>query len=1026
MMQIFLFGALRILVDGQPFRFSALPKTTALLAYLLLHRSAPTPRPQLAYILWPDVGEAEARGNLRRHLHDLRRALPAAPAQQPWLLVSNETIQWNPAADAWTDIAAFEEAAAQPHRLVDAVAYYGADLLPGLYEDWAIAHRERLRTRLIDCLLQLTHQRHAAHDDPAAIAYAEQLLQHEPLREDVVRHLMSLRRAVGDRTGALHEFQRFAQRLRDALDAQPMLETSALYDAIARQLVAPTDRPPLDLKGAEPGAQPAVSHHGPDAPPGNLPAQLTTFIGRAEEVAAVRGLLTSPAAAVRLLTLTGPGGCGKTRLALEVATRLRHDEPGRYPDGCFFVSLAAVQDAPQVAATIADALGLRESGAATLWTTLTEYLRSRRLLLLLDNFEQITHTAGLVVDLLRAAPGLQVVVTSRTLLRIYGEHEFVLGPLSAPDPDHLPAIDALARYDAVALFVTRSRAANPNFVLNQHNAAAVAAICRQLDGLPLALELAAARTKVLTPHSLLARLTNAFGARLAFLVDRNRTLAERHQTLRATLTWSYDLLGPAEQRFFRRLAVFAGSFSFDAVEAVCDIGGELDPLAGLETLVDNSLLARVEQPWPDGEPITAPANPAAAVPTPWAEMDVRFAMLSIIRDFALELLIQQGEDGAARRRHAGYVLAFAKTAEPLLKGAAQIDWLKRLEQEQENWRAAMQWLLDDPTAAQPMALEVAATLGHFWLTAGYWAEGRRWLERALAATPDAPPALRAKAFCALGAIVHMQGDFEEARPRFEQSLALYRTVGDAQGAADALYGLGRLANRRGRYDEAEALLRESLARSSQAGDLHRPPYALNILAAVHLMRGDPAQAHELYGRALAAARASQDRAAIAFVLTSLGELARQEGDDEQAEIVYNEAMIHADALGQKARRMMLMHNLAYIALHRGNVERAAALLRDCLRLGLELPDKENCAMCLVGLGCVATEAGQMARAVRLFSAGVKELRNLGVTPAPADQAEYDRYEARLRAALDSAMVNQLWDEGQELTPPQAIALALAI
>jgi predicted ATPase/DNA-binding SARP family transcriptional activator len=1003
MIQIFLLGGLRILVDDQPFRFVALPRTGVLLAYLLLHAQTPLARHQAAYALWPEVGEAEARSNLRRHLHDLRRALPPAPDHRPWLLIDNETIQWNREADAWIDVVAFAHLCADPARRAEAISLYTADLLPTLAEEWAVLQRERLRTLLLDTLVDLIHQHRAQGDYTRAIGYAEQLLQHEPLREDVVREIMTLRQASGDRTGALQAYTRFAQQLRTALDVPPMLETSALYDAIARQINAPA-------APSMPAPQPPAART-PARPPGNLPAQLTTFIGREGEITTIRTLLTAPVAAVRLLTLTGAGGCGKSRLALEVAARLQHEQPDRFPDGAFFVPLANVRESSGVAAAIAGALNLHEHNSETFLTGLQEHLRPRRLLLILDNFEQVMAAAPLLIDLLSSAPGLQIIITSRAVLRLYGEHEFPVAPLAAPPADAAATLESIARYDAVALFTTRARAVNPNVVLTPDNAQAIAEICRQLDGLPLAIELAAARSKLLTPQALLTRLTGALGARLAFLVDRNRNLAQRHQTLRATLAWSYNLLAPAEQQLLQHLAVFAESFSYEAVEALCAEYTAIDVLTGLETLVDNSLLARVE---------TEPSNTLINR----GEDELRFHMLSIIREYALEALGQGAEAEAVHRRHASYFFQLVETAEPRLKGAEQIEWLRRLEQERENWRAALRWCLQGGNADVELGLHLAAGLGLFWQMVGYWAEGKRWLTQALTRADAPPPALRAKALLALGVLINTQGDFEQARPLLEQSLELYRTLADASGAADALYALGRLANRQARYVEAESLLQESLRQAQLAGDPFRVPYALNILAFIYLARQDQAQAHATYEQALAVARANGDQSAVAFILTAVGELARQENDYVRAAQFYNEAMRLAQELGQKTRVMMLMHNLAYVALHEGQIAQAAMLFADCLKLGIELPDKENVGMCLIGLGCVATAAGRLTRAVQLFGAGVALLEQLGAQLDPADQREFDPWREAARQRLDPQTYTTLWQQGHSLTLEAAQTLAL--
>ncbi|HMN30270.1 MAG TPA: BTAD domain-containing putative transcriptional regulator, partial [Caldilineaceae bacterium] len=467
MLHIYLFGSFRLSYGGEPLRFASLPRTLPLWAYLLLNPN-PVGRDQLAGLFWPEVSETEARSNLRRHLHDLRRALPSPPPDQPWLLTEQETIQWNLAAAAWLDVTVFEQSAADINRLAEAVMLYAGDLLPNVYEDWIFFHRERLRVRFFDVLVALMQQAHERRDFAQAIRYAQQILQHDPIREDVVRQLMTLRHLSGDRAGALREYQQFAQRLREELDVPPMLETSALYDSIAQQsmaVVARGDRqtPALPATPAIPAPLgPVADSH---AAPNNLPAQLTTFIGREAELAAIQQWLLGPGETTRLLTLTGPGGSGKTRLALEAGARLARLAAPRYPGGVFVVWLATVTDPNLVIPTLANTLSVSESVGKSLLETLQDYLRHRRILLILDNLEHLTASARQLAALLTAAPGVQMVVTSRALLRLYGEQEFGVPSLSLPPSSEQVRPEEATQYAALALFVARSRAVNPNFVL---------------------------------------------------------------------------------------------------------------------------------------------------------------------------------------------------------------------------------------------------------------------------------------------------------------------------------------------------------------------------------------------------------------------------------------------------------------------------------------------------------------------------------------------------------------------------------
>jgi predicted ATPase/DNA-binding SARP family transcriptional activator len=1023
MLRIHLFGHLKVFHGDQPVRFSALPKTLPLWVYLLLHRSAALAREPLAFTLWPDVDESEARGNLRRHLHDLKRALPPAPQEAPWLLIDATSVQWNPDAPYWLDVQEFEQAVALPQRWTEAAALYTGDLLPAIYDDWAMFERERLRNRFFDVLSQLMQQHHARRDLFAAIACAQQMLAYDPMREDVVRELMSLRFEAGDRPGALQEYQRFEQRLREEMDVAPMVETNALYDSIARHIAAPANPQPARqtvlpaFHAAPEPTAPVSTAPVPTAPVvepvaaghpqvhTNLPAQLTSFVGREQELAALRTVLLSPQTHVRLLTLTGPGGSGKSRLAIEVAGRLRSDHPDRFPGGIFFVPLVTVADPKLVLSAIADTLDVRESSGQSLLDILKEYMRPRQMLLLLDNFEHVADAAPLLVDLLRAAPGLIILVTSRVVLHIYGEHEFPVAPLPLPSAETPPRANEVVHSAAVKLFVTRSRAVRPNFVLNDENAAAVAEICTRLDGLPLAIELAAARSKLLAPAALLERLRSG----LAILTDRNRNLAERHQTLESTLVWSYQLLGERERTLFRHMSVFSGSFSLEAAESVC---GNTDVLDGLEALVDNSLLQQVEV---DTIMLGDSALPGE---------ELRFRMLSTIRQYAAGQLDASSDAASIRRRHADTLLRLAEQAEVGLRGADQAMWLQRLEIELFNLRAALRWCLDGNADEILLGMRLAAALGIFWYLYGYLSEAQRWLSEALDKGRHAPDALRARALYALGSITHAQGDLKQAPPLFEESLRQFQNANDQHGIADALYALGRLANRQQQYDLAKQLLHESLRLSDALGDDYRTAYSLNILAGIATNAGENEQARVLYEQALTRARKVQNKSGIAFILTAFGELERLLGNDVLAERYYNEAMQLARETAQKPRVVMLLHNLAQVALSRGETRRAAALFRECLTLGMELPDKENFGMCLVGLGGVACHEGQPERAVRLFGAGEMVLESIGARLAPADQVPYDRFSALARSKLPAERVEALFQAGRLLGIAEAERLAL--
>lgn len=516
-----------------------------------------------------------------------------------------------------------------------------------------------------------------------------------------------------------------------------------------------------------------------DTRPNNLLVQLTPFIGREKEVHQVRDIVRGG----RLVTLTGPGGTGKTRLSIEVAALAMMD----FADGAFFVPLGAVFDPGLVPSTIAQTLDVMEQGERAISDTLRDHLRPLERLLVLDNFEQILEAAPVVADLLAAAPRLQIVVTSRAPLHISGEQEYPVPPMAVPDPENLPPKEWLAHYDAVALFVQRGAAVKPNFSLDEKNAPAIADICMKLDGLPLAIELAAARVKILSPNEILERLESS----LTFLTGGARDLPQRQQTLRDAIDWSYQLLDEPEKALFRRLAVFVGGFDFDAAEKVCNPDGEvgMDILEGLESLADKSLIRHFESDL--GE--------------------TRFRMLVVIREFALDALTDDDDHDTIRRRHADYFAALVEEAEPNIGGAEQ--WPDRLELENDNLRVVLQYCID--TGDAETGLLLGGRVWRFWHLRSHLAEGRRWMEQLLTLENTRPrTAARAKGLMALGSLAYWQNDFDATKSAYLEGLEIYRELDDKAGLAEALFNLGYLAAVERDYPTA-------IARHTEARELHR-------------------------------------------------------------------------------------------------------------------------------------------------------------------------------------------------------------
>jgi predicted ATPase/class 3 adenylate cyclase len=686
--------------------------------------------------------------------------------------------------------------------------------------------------------------------------------------------------------------------------------------------------------------------------PNNLPLQPTIFIGREREVEEVCGRLLRPE--VRLFTLTGPGGTGKTRLALQVAAEVLEE----FPDGVFFVPLATVGDTGLVSSTIAGTVGVVEVGDKPLVESLKDYLKERRMLLVLDNFEQVMEATPLLDELMAVAPGLKLLATSRAPLKLYGERSFPVPPLSVPDPGRPSDVAALSQYEAVRLFVERAQDVRPDFDVTSENAPAVAEICVRLDGLPLAIELAAARTRLLTPQAMLSRLSN----RLKVVTGGARNLPERQRTLRGAIEWSHDLLDEDERVLFARLSVFAGGRTLGAMEAICDARGDLgvDVLDGVESLVEKSLLRQEEGP--EGEP--------------------RFVMLETIHEFAREKLEESGEAEEIRSLHAQYFLALSEEAEIGVTAAARSEWLKRLETEHDNLRAALSWSLERGQAET--ALRLAGALGEFWMTRGHLNEGAGWLESALSYSDGIPAPVRAKALDLAGSIENYRGEHERAESLLEEGAALYRELGDKRGLAPVLNSMGHTAADLGNWGRAEALYRESMDLGRELGDEERVYSALN----------------------------------------NLGWAALCQEDYERATELCRESLALAESIG---RRDLLRHgglNLGWASLGQGDHVSATAHFREGLAFFREGGDQVNIVEVLEGLAGAAGMQGKGERAARLYAAAQALRETIGAPLLPGDRPRYERHVAAARSGVERAAWEAAWEEGQTMSAEEAIAYAL--
>ena len=772
--------------------------------------------------------------------------------------------------------------------------------------------------------------------------------------------------------------------------------------------------------------------------PNNLPAPPTAFIGRDLEVVTTLELLRRPG--VRLVTLTGPPGIGKTRLSLRVAAELLDS----MADGAFFVPLAPVSDPELVPSAIAQSLGVRETAGRPLPEALEEHMRDRQMLLVLDNFEQVVPAATQVAALLMAAPRLQVLVTSREILNLYGEHDLPVPPMSTPGtPDETTGpgtpqgVAQLSNYEAVRLFCERAQAVQPGFSLDDRNAPIVAQICHGLEGLPLAIELAAARVRHLSPEEILPRLQK----RLELLVGGPIDLPMRQRALRSAIDWSYDLLNEAEQRLFRQVSVFVGGCTAENAQAVCDFNNDTansTPVL-IASLVDKSLLYREEI---GGE--------------------VRFAMLETIREYALEQLDLSGEAEQIRHRHLTCYLNMALAAKPrLLKGSDQEQWLQRLEIEHGNIRAALSYALKQ--GENESALQLAGSIWKFWLTYGYISEGRSWLQAALSAIV-APTATRAQALNGAGNLAHSCGDYEAAGRFYEESLlirrelgdkqgiasalnnlalaahaqgdyaqvealqeeslALKRTLGDRWGIASSLGNLGVLAHDRGNYERAWALHEESLTIRRELGDKLGIALALGNLGVVALSRGQHIEANALHEESLAIRQDLGDRQGTAESLVNMGNVARATGDYEAAIALYEECSAICRELGDKIGMATALCNLGYVLDRRGEAERVASLLAESLIIFWEAGDRPGTLECLIGLAGVEVSRGKPVPAARLLGAVAGVLDSTHFALHSVDRLEYDRVVAAARAVLDEATWEEASRVGRATPLKEAVTHAL--
>jgi len=965
MLTLRLFGSMEVSIAGKPLPRLRTRKGRWLLALLALRHGQEVERSWLAGVLWPESLEEQALTNLRLSLSDLRSALgdQACRLQSP----APRTLRLD-LSGADVDVLAFDNANAcgDITSLQKAVALYRGPLLEGCVEEWSLLERQAREQAYLSALETLAARAMAKADTAAAIGYLRQIAAIDPFRESAHRALMQALAAAGDYAAAVAVYRDLRLRLHRELHSEPDAQTQALFHQIrARARSAGKLSVPglegMAASGEKPLTPPGMAAAPADLPgglpPSNLPVLWTSFIGRETEREEVESLL----AQTRLLSLTGSGGCGKTRLALQVASEALED----YPDGVWLVELASLSDADLVVQEVASAVGAREEPGCALLQTLTEHLRPKHLLLLLDNCEHLLPAcARLAETLLKHCPHVKVLATSREALRLPGEQVYRVPSLPAPDPAQLPQQEKeiaaiVSEYDAVRLFVERARLQKPAFTLTPQNAPVVASVCHRLDGIPLAIELAAGRAPVLSVEEIHARLEDRF----RLLAGGSRSALPRQQTLRAALDWSYDLLTPKERRLLQRLNVFAGGFTWDAIEAVCsdEEVNAWEALDLLASLVEKSVVMAEER-----------------------EGETRYRLLETIREYAWERLRETEEETGWRDRHLQFFLGLAEAAEPNLNGAEQAQWLERLESEHDNLRAALSWCRQERSRAE-MGLRLAGALWGFWKVRGHYSEGREHLQEALARnTVCSLASARARALQGAGVLSAEQGDYPVARTLLEESLAIRRKLEDRQGIASSLNNLGRVAYEQGDIPIARSLYEQSLALSRELGDRQGMAQALLNLAGTTRLQGDFATTRALCEEGLALSRELGDRQGMAQALINLGIMAKGQGDYAAARALYEQSLAITRELGDKSSIAITLNNLGNVVHAQGDSATANALYEESLSLRREIGDRQGVAESLNNLGNVAYQLGDHAAARALCEESLVLSRALGDRQGMAD------------------------------------------
>jgi predicted ATPase/DNA-binding SARP family transcriptional activator len=913
----------------------------SLFAFLILNAGTAYRREKLAGQLWPDSTEESARDYLRHALWRIRKALQTASSES-FLKADDLAISFGASADYWLDAAAFQQVSehVSPEELIAALSVYKGELLPGFYDEWAVLEREHLQAKFEHEIGRLLDLLQGAGRWLDVVVWAEKWIALGQKPESAYRHLISAFAAQGDMAKAAAVYERCVKSLA-AFGVGPSEETRRLYE---------------DLKA---GKRPKLTQPKPLAAEStgsvfwNVPRPLTSFVGRENEIAEVVRLLDGH----RLITLTGPGGVGKTRLAIETA----HHSEKKFKDGVFWVGLVGLSDGNLIPQEIAQSLNVRDVSDEQLLETLKRHLKSKDLLLVLDNCEHLIKACAQYAEhLLATCPRLRILATSIEALGLFNEMTWQVPSLPLPEVSNL-SLNNLKGFASIELFNERAGIAKSGFSLDEKNAVLVAQICRRLDGIPLAIELAAARIKILSVDEIASRLDDRF----SLLTAGSRTAIPRHQTLRATIDWSYDLLTEPERMLMQRLSVFVGGFTLEAAEAVCSQGmKQSDILDLLGKLVDKSLII-VEN---DSE-----------------VSGTRFRLLETIRLYSLEKLEEIGELQTIRDGHLKYFMKLAQEAAPNAFGAESVRYYLVIDRELDNLRSAIEWSVESHQVQ--IAFRLVAELSYFWYNRPLLGEWHERLKRVLSLPEGLErTAERAKAINALGFFYWAGMSTVNPYRELEEALSIGRDLGNDHIIAQSLWNLGRNETTAGNYSKARSLFEQSLGIWQKLGHEHRMEMILT--------------------------------------LNFLGDLAFQQGDLEEAKAVYQESVSAFKEIRDQNFLAYAVRHLGQVACRQGEFEKAVLLCGESLSLNQSLKDERGVISCLSAFAGIAVARSKGVSASRLFGAVEALLGMRNIRLLPVDQMEFDHYVSTLRSQVAFETLDQAWAEGRAMTFEQGMEFAL--